>query len=137
MQHSVLMLLRKAGYEVYDFRNPSPENFGFQWTEIAPNWEQWSVKQFREGLTHPIAEKGYAYDYNAMQWADVCVLLLPCGRSAHLEAGYFAGHPEKKLIILMLEPAIPELMYKMADVIAASTDEMLQGLEEVKYEVEK
>lgn len=35
-----------------------------------------------------------------MKWADTCVLALPCGRSAHLEAGWMSG-AGKKLIVYM------------------------------------
>jgi hypothetical protein len=42
-------------------------------------------------LSHPAAEDGFALDMGALEWCDACVLVLPCGRSAHLEAGWAAG----------------------------------------------
>jgi nucleoside 2-deoxyribosyltransferase len=47
-----------------------------------------------------------------MDWADCCVLVLPCGRSAHIEAGYMAGRG-KPVWVLAVEPCEPELMYKL------------------------
>jgi hypothetical protein len=61
-----------------------------------------------------------------MQWADTGVLVLPSGRSAHLEAGYFNG-AEKDLFILMVEPQEPELMYLMGR-IALSVDDLVKVL---------
>ena len=38
-QQRVVSLLRELGHEVYDFRNPSPDNHGFSWSEIRPSVE--------------------------------------------------------------------------------------------------
>ena len=40
--------------------------------------------------------------------------MLPCGRSAHTEAGWMAG-AGKKVIAYIPEKEDPELMYKMFD----------------------
>lgn len=129
-QPLVLASLRDAGFEVYDFRNPRPGNDGFRWSDIDPEWKGWSPSSYREALTHPVAEQGYGYDYGAMEWADTGVLLLPSGRSAHIEAGYFKG-ARKHLFILMLEPQEPELMYLMADRICLTTLELLREMKAV------
>ena len=114
-QQSVVGLLREHGHEVYDFKNPAPGNNGFRWSEIDGNWENWDDAHYLLALKHPIADKGFALDWGAMQWADVGVLVLPCGRSAHLEAGYFVGAGKPLYIVLGDEnPVVPELMYKMA-----------------------
>lgn len=123
-QPDVVAELRKDGHEVYDFRNPAPGNTGFAWSEIDPDWRAWDAAQYREALYDPIAEDGFAHDWNAMEWADGCVLVLPSGRSAHLEAGYFVG-AGKPLFILMLGENDPELMYKMARAICLEVDELL------------
>lgn len=49
-----------------------------------------------------------------MKRADACVLLLPCGNSAHLEAGWFAGQ-RKPVAVLCWELREPELMYRCFD----------------------
>jgi hypothetical protein len=38
-QMNALRLLREAGHEVYDFRNPEPGNTGFSWKECIPPGE--------------------------------------------------------------------------------------------------
>jgi len=127
-QPSVVMLLRAAGHEVYDFRNPAEGNHGFHWSEIDKAWEKWDRKTYRDALRDPVAEEGFTLDYDAMKWADTCVLVLPCGRSAHLEAGYFVG-ARKGLHILITDKCEPELMYKMATSICLSVDEILYNFE--------
>ena len=125
---SVITALRWAGHEVYDFQNPRPGETGFRWSEIEPQWQQWwTTREFRNALNHPVAERGFRSDFDAMQWADTCVLVMPCGRSAHLEAGYFVG-AGKRLVVLLAEGE-PELMYKLASSICITMNEMLAAVE--------
>ena len=126
-QPHVVAALRAAGHDVYDFRNPRPGEYGFQWSSIDPRWESWTGKAYREALTHPIAEAGFANDFEAMQWADTCVLVLPSGRSAHLEAGWMAG-TGRRVYVLQLDAQEPELMNKLATGICLSVPELLATL---------
>lgn len=112
-QPTVVEELRKAGHEVYDFKNPEPRT-GFQWSDIDPEWKDWTFGQYKAALEHETARAGFASDFNAMQKADVCVLVLPCNRSAHLEAGWMKG-AGKRTFIYMPEMQEPELMYRMCD----------------------
>ena len=81
-QPNAVTMLRAAGHEVYDFRNPPNGVKGFAWSEIDPDWMGWKAAQYRDLLTtHAIASRGYLNDFRGMEWADTCVLLLPCGRS--------------------------------------------------------
>jgi nucleoside 2-deoxyribosyltransferase len=111
-QPKVVEILRMQGHEVYDFRNPAPGNGGFHWSEIDPNWQQWTPQEYLAALEHPIACAGYKLDMDALESADACVLVMPCGRSAHLEAGYAIG--AGKPTAILVTDGEPELMYKMA-----------------------
>lgn len=127
MQAAVVQVLRAAGHEAYDFKNPAANRHGFHWSEIDPAWKGWEPAIYRTALEHPVARDGFNSDFDAMKWADTGVLVLPCGRSAHLEAGYFVG-VGKPLYIVMLEPQEPELMYRMATGICISIDELLDAV---------
>lgn len=127
-QPEIVGLLRTQGHQVYDFRNPPNGVPGFAWREIDPEWQGWNAARYRELVTtHPIAARGFVNDLRAMWWADTCVLVLPCGRSAHLEAGWFCGNG-KRCIVLTRDGEEPELMALLATEICISIDELLVAL---------
>jgi hypothetical protein len=134
-QPQVLASLRDSGHEVYDFRNPS-EGYdnptgvteGFLWSDLDPEWRGWDNERYVDLLTsHPLAALGFESDWRAMRWADTGVLLLPSGRSAHIEAGYFTG-AGKDLHILLTDPQEPELMYLMATGVHVKITGLLKAL---------
>lgn len=121
--------LRKAGHEVYDFRNPAPGNEGLAWSEIDREWLGWDPNTFVELLhSSPIAAKGFALDKAALDWCDTCVLVLPCGRSAHLEAGYVAGQGKDVYFLLHEEKFEPELMYLLGTRCSCSLAQIIEWM---------
>ena len=123
----VVRRLREAGHEVYDFLNPPHGGAGFHWTDIDPAAPDWTFAQYREGLNHPKAERQFAADLDALRWADTCVLVLPCGRSAHTEAGWLAG-AGRRVVAYIPEMVEPELMYKLFDRVVGSIDDLIECL---------
>ena len=126
-QPAVVQALRNSGFDVYDFKNPEPGNQGFHWSEIDPEWQAWTPESFIEKLEHPIAQDGFQLDMDALDACDICVLVMPSGRSAHLEAGYAAG--AGKLVVVLLTDSEPELMYLMCDILATSISEVVSYCE--------
>lgn len=124
---SVVCALREAGHDVYDFRNPPNGDPGFHWTDVDPRAMEWAPSEYQEGLHHPKAERQFKNDIEAMESCDACVLVLPCGRSAHTEAGWFAGRG-KKVIAYIPELVEPELMYKLFAGVATTMEEVLELL---------
>jgi hypothetical protein len=129
-QPQIVEALRLVGHDVYDFRQPVPGDNGFHWTAIDPDWKAWTPERYIGALDHPIARAGFRADMDALRACDACILVLPCGRSAHLELGWAAG-AGKITVALMLEPAEPELMYRMLDAICTSAYEVTAFLSDV------
>lgn len=125
----VVERLREAGHEVYDFRNPPSGDPGFKWSCVSEDFMEWTPQQYREQLHHPLAERQFRNDIEAMTSCDACVLVLPCGRSAHTEAGWFAGQG-KKVVAYIPTRQEPELMYKLFSAVACSIDELTEALRE-------
>ncbi|MDR0413200.1 MAG: hypothetical protein LBH61_05315 [Dysgonamonadaceae bacterium] len=134
-QGEVVRFLRENGHEVYDFKFPKGKE-GFQWSKIDENWQYWTTEQFRQAINHPIAEEGFKSDFDAMKWADICVLVLPCGRSAHSEAGWMKG-AGKKVIVYQIWEQEPELMYKLFDGVCSMGDALRMFIDEFEKTNEK
>lgn len=118
LQPGIVLALRKCGHAVYDFKAPVSGNYGFRWSEIDPNWEQWTTAEYRTALQHPIAEKGYGYDINALRTCEAVILVLPAGRSASWEFGYAMGQGKRGYVV-QFEPQEPELMFREATIIGS------------------
>jgi hypothetical protein len=131
-------MIRALGHDVYDFRNPhatgdrenGAKGQGFHWTEIDPNWRNWTPGELRDALETPRALEGFHSDYDALIWCDICVMVpgQTAGRSMHLELGYAAGLG--KQTIILLSDGEPELMYKLANHIAINLGELSDLLQQ-------
>lgn len=126
-QPALVARLRAEGHEVYDFRNPAPGVDGFSWRHCTDEAPPWSAERTREVLASPAAVEGFRRDFEAMQWADTCLMLQPCGRSAALELGWAAGAGKLTLAVLT-DGQEPELMLKVATKLCTSEDEALAAL---------
>ncbi len=124
-QPEIVEKLRILGHEVYDFRNPPSGSKGFAWSHIDPNWMNWTTEEYKAALDHPLSEIGFNNDFEGMKWADCCVMVLPCGRSANTEAGWMKGSG-KLVYVYQPEACEPELMYKIYDGIISGIDELVK-----------
>ena len=127
-QQATVRALRAIGHNVYDFRNPAPGDRGFGWRQCTDMPQPWSAETMRGVLDHPIARDGFAKDMGALRAADATVLVLPCGRSAHLELGWATGAGQKTYVLLDDPISEPELMYLMNTRICVSLDEVVREL---------
>lgn len=110
--HRVLSQMRDV--EVYNFRDPASY---FQWDQVAPNWEKWTVYDFNRLRDHPRMIEGFERDDYALERCDVLVLLLPCGNDAHLEAGKVLGQGKPVIFVALESKGFkPGLMYKLSDI---------------------
>lgn len=138
-QPKVVAFLRERGHEVYDFRNPPNGDVGFSWAEIDPNWKHWNLSDYVKALDTPQAWRGYLNDITALRECDLCVLVQPCGTSAHLELGHAAGAGKRTVVFfpdgLLVREA--ELMVKVADRIVSSYEELAECLKPSWGEVAK
>ena len=137
----VVEALRGEGLDVYDFRNPPVRPVegrqGFKWEYLDPDYGQWTPQEFRRRLQGEVAQRQFRNDREALESCDTCVLVLPCGRSAHTEAGWFAGRGKRTIVYIPsdAEPTAsdaakapvwePELMYGLFDGIACSMEELI------------
>lgn len=120
----------KEHFDCYDFRNPKEGDNGFSWRQITdtpPN--EWTPEFYRDVvLKSERAREGFISDMEALSGADACVMVLPCGRSAHLELGWAAGAGKPTIVLLDTTIDEPELMYLMNTSICTSVEETIATL---------
>ena len=128
---NVVRRLKEEGFEVYDFRNAistEGQQLAFDWNQVDPNWEKWSIDDFLDVRRNSeLAANAFKSDLKGMREADVCMLILPCGKSSHLEAGYMRGLG-KYLYIYMPELERRELTYNIDSAIYKDLDVLIKDL---------
>lgn len=121
-------ILRGQGYEVFD-----------DWYAAGPEADDhWQAYEKSRGHSLVAALDGYAayhvfhYDKFHLERADAAVLVLPAGKSSHLELGYVIGLGKPGFILLDGEPDRYDVMYRFATGVAADRlvlyDMLLNGV---------
>lgn len=107
---TLAMALRDAGHEVCDeWYSPGPETDEF-WRQHC----KYRNLTFTQALETPHAKHVFAFDKLHIDKADAVVMLMPCGRSGHLEFGYSIGTGKRGYILMPGEPERYDVMYKFA-----------------------
>ena len=136
-QQQLVQELRKRGHKVYDFRHPNGRN-------DAPVWESVSItqnlrsaykekclngKDFKRMLLDRLSVERFNEHFSAMQDADTCILLLPAGRSSHIEAGHMNGMGKRVFVMDTSKEVTPELMYLALDDYFSDFEELYKAVD--------
>lgn len=130
-QHpAVVEELRRRGYEVYDFRHPEGRNDRNVWDELNVGKSKVYGETLASLLDESLAHARHKEHLETITQADVCILLLPCGRSAHIEAGYLKGLGKTVYVFgSVFEELKPELMYLTFDAFFSLYETLFNALE--------
>lgn len=119
--------LRNEGYDVFD-----------DWHAAGPTADdEWRRYETDRGRTYREALEGYAarhvfkFDLTHLDRADAGVLVLPAGKSGHLEFGYIIGQGKPGFVLL--DPTVDrwDVMYQFATCIVGSLDELITNLRKI------
>jgi hypothetical protein len=142
-QPKLVKELRERGHLVYDFRHPQGRNDCNVWDGIVRS--RGLKEAYLEGILQPtdfdeMMHDKRAYDrfedhFTAMADADTCVIVLPSGRSSHVEAGYFAGAGKRVFVMDYGANAKPELMYLIFDGYFYDEEKLLKAVDQPQYGV--
>lgn len=106
--------LRSYGWEVFD-----------DWMAAGPEADDYWLKYEKEkGVSMTDALKSYAakhvfeFDKYHLDRCDMAVLLLPAGKSGHLEIGYMAGQGKSTFALFDSEPDRWDVMYQFLTGVA-------------------
>jgi nucleoside 2-deoxyribosyltransferase len=115
--------LREVGFDVFDDWHAA----GPQADDIWRDYEKQRGRTYLEALAGYHAKHVFALDHKHLSEADVAVLLLPAGRSGHLELGWHLGRG-KPGYILIDDPDRWDVMYQFATGVFADKAKMFEAL---------
>jgi nucleoside 2-deoxyribosyltransferase len=123
----IAQFLRRMGHEVDCFCDDSGQRFVFHFSEID-GCDKMNAIEFLKTVK---ARRAFQEDRRWIDWSDCVVLILPCGKSAHLEAGYAKGQGKKLIIYGEFPKGEFDVMYGFADAMveAGELSDLLYKLE--------
>ena len=91
------------------------------------HWREYAKargQKYTEALLEPHAVDVFQFDQIHLDMSDAAVLVLPAGKSGHLELGYMIGRGKPGWILLDGEPERWDIMYQFATGVATDTGEL-------------
>ena len=116
--------LRAKGYEIFDDWYAAGERADDEWQ----TYEQGRGHTFVEALKGFAAWHVFEYDKFHIDTSDVGVLMLPTGKSGHIEFGMFVGQNKPTFILLDGEPERFDVMYRSATAVCATKTKLFAEL---------
>lgn len=112
---NVAQSLEAEGFEVDAFCRTTDERFSFHWSEFVDDEADLQNYDALSFLADERVQRAFKEDKKWLDWADCVIMIMPCGRSSHLEGGYAKG--QGKLLYLYGEFPKGEfdVMYGFAD----------------------
>lgn len=116
--------LRAEGHEVFDdWFSPGPETD--EWWQA---YEQARGRTYVEALQGAHAQNVFEFDREHLADADTVILVMPAGRSAHLELGWAAGQGKRTYVLLDGEPERWDVMFLFVDAVFMNQDDLIAAL---------
>lgn len=120
--------LEKIGFDVFSsWFSPGPRADDY-WRDYTKD----KGLDLKGALLDPSAEHIYAFDHYYLDNADLGVLLMPAGKSCHLELGYLIGKGKPGYIVYNEVPKRYDIMIKFCNDIFFGIDEMIAGLQKAR-----
>lgn len=126
-------LLRANGYDAFDDWYGAGHEADDKWRD----YEHLRGRSLKTSMYGYAARHTFEFDKTHLSRCDLAVLVMPAGRSGHLELGWFTGGcgtgaAKPGFILLDRVPDRYDVMWNFATDIFTSDEEMLRGLEAYK-----
>lgn len=116
--------MRKLGFEVFDdWYGAGPEADDY-WQK----YEQARGRPYWQALYGEAAKTIFNFDKKHIDESDIGVLVLPAGKSGHLELGYMIGQGKPTYVLFDDEPERWDVMYQFATKVCFSRGELYDAL---------
>lgn len=117
-------MLRLDGHDVFD-----------DWYAAGPEaddyWQKYEKdrdRNFAQALNGYAAHHVFEYDRTHLDRSEGAVLLMPAGKSSHLELGYILGQGKPGWILMHGEPERFDVMYRFATEVVYTVDDLLEEI---------
>lgn len=117
--------LRMSGFEVFDDWFAAGPRADDHWQE----YEQGRGRTYAEALSGRAATNVWRFDKANLDRADIVVMVLPSGKSAHLELGYVIGSGKPGFILMPPEDCRWDVMYRFANKVVSSVPELVTAID--------
>jgi len=125
---NVAKVLREAGFDVFD-----------DWYAAGPEaddyWRDYEVSRghsYSEALAGYAANHVFEFDKKHLISSDIVLLLMPCGRSGHIELGWAIGQGAKGYILFPETPERYDVMYGFTDGVFCGDNGLNELIEKLK-----
>lgn len=108
-------ILEAEGFEVDAFCRSTDKRYSFHWSELVDDEDALKYYDAIEMLKDARTQKAFREDTKWLDWADAVIMIMPCGRSSHLEGGYAKGQGKRLFIFGEFPKGEFEVMYGFAE----------------------
>lgn len=114
--------LEEYGFKVDAFCRSTDQRYSFHWSEFVDTEEALQQYDALSFLDDPRVRRAFDEDKRWLDWADTVVMVMPCGRSSHLEAGYAVGQRKRLFIYGDFAKGEFDVMYGFANGLFRTED---------------
>jgi nucleoside 2-deoxyribosyltransferase len=116
--------LRAERFEVFDDWYAAGPEADDKWRE----YEQQRGRTYVEALDGAAAKNVFHFDLRNLEKSDAAVLVLPAGKSGHLELGWMAGRGKLTYVLMPEEDVRWDVMYQFANRVVTSVGGLVGAL---------
>lgn len=116
--------LRAKGFEVFDDWYAAGPEADDYWQR----YEQGRGRTYKEALAGLAAGHVFDFDRKHLFAADTGILMLPAGKSGHIELGIMVGQKKRTYILLDGEPERFDVMYRFTTGVFTDKGALLEEL---------
>ena len=117
--------LEQQGFEAFaDWQSSGPDADDF-----LRDYSKARGQDYKQTLQSHAARHIFEFDLHHIKRCDAAIMLMPAGKSGHLELGYVRGLGKPGYILFDKEPERVDVMYQFATDIFFKKEELFQELE--------
>ncbi len=119
--------LEAQGFEAFaEWKSPGPDADDF-----LRDYSKARGRNYKQTLQSYAARHIFEFDKFHLDRCDAAVMLMPAGKSGHLELGYVRGQGKPGFILFDKEPERVDVMYGFASDLFFNKEELFQVLKSI------